>query len=107
MFLFLPIPAAARTLLIALIAWLVLVGIMFRPWKTNEAIIALAGAGLLILLGLITPANAFFTLVQDWNTFFFFLGIMGISALAETAGFFDWLAAWAARLSGTVRGGSS
>ncbi len=107
MFLFLPIPAAARTLLIALIAGLVLVGIMFRPWKTNEAIIALAGAGLLILLGLITPANAFFTLVQDWNTFFFFLGIMGISALAETAGFFDWLAAWAARLSGTVRGGSS
>jgi len=100
MLLFFPIPATTRTLLIALIAGLVLVGVMFRPWKTNEAIIALAGAGLLILLGLITPANAFFTLVQDWNTFFFFLGMMGLSALAETAGFFDWLAAWAARLSG-------
>src|SRR5258708_25186959 len=100
MFLFLPIPATTRTLLIALIAGLVLVGIMFRPWKTNEAIIALAGAGLLIFLGLITPANTFFTLVQAWNTFFFFLGMMGLSALAETAGFFDWLAAWAARLSG-------
>src|SRR6266849_3508747 len=100
MLLFFPIPAVTRTLLIALITGLVLVGIMIRPWKTNEAIIALAGAGLLLLLGLITPANAFFTLVQDWNTFFFFLGMMSLSALAETAGFFDWLAAWAARLSG-------
>src|SRR6266699_438350 len=100
MFLFFSIPATSRTLLIALIAGLVLVGIMFRPWKTNEAIIALAGAGLLILMGLITPANAFFTLVQDWNTFFFFLGMMSLSALAEVAGLFDWLAVQAARFSG-------
>src|SRR5689334_7233660 len=100
MFLFFPIPAFLRTLLILLITGLVLLGVMIRPWKTNEAIIALLGGGLLILLGLITPANAFFTLVQDWNTFFVFLGMMGISALAEAAGFFDWLAVWAARLSG-------
>ena len=100
MFLFIPIPIGIRTLLIALITGLVLVGIMLRPWKTNEAIIALAGAGLLLLLGLIPPAKAFLTLVQDWNTFFFFLGMMGLSALAETAGFFDWLAAVTARLSG-------
>ncbi len=75
MFLFFPIPAVTRTLLISLITGLVLIGIMLRPWKTNEAIIALVGGGLLLLLGLITPANA-------------------------TVGFFDWLAAWAARLSG-------
>ncbi len=35
MFLFLPIPAVTRTLLIALITGLVLVGIMLRPWKTQ------------------------------------------------------------------------
>jgi arsenical pump membrane protein len=99
MLLFLPIPAVIRTLLIALITGLVLLGIMLRPWKTNEAIIALSGAGLLLVLGLITPAQAFFTLVRDWNTFFFFLGMMSLSALVEAAGFFDWLAIWAARLS--------
>ncbi len=100
MFLLFPIPVVTRTLLISLITIFTLVGIMVRPWKTNEALIALAGAGLLLLLGLITPAQTFFTLAQDWNTFFFFLGMMSLSALAETAGFFDWLAAWVARRSG-------
>ena len=100
MFLFFPIPALVRTLLIALIAMFVLVGIMLRPWKINEALIALGGAGLILFLGLITPATAFLTLLEDWNTFFFFLGMMGLSALAERAGFFDWLAVVTARLSG-------
>ncbi|HEY4386478.1 MAG TPA: SLC13 family permease, partial [Ktedonobacteraceae bacterium] len=101
MFLFFPIPGVTRTLLILLIAIFTLVGIMVRPWKMNEALTALAGAGLLILLGLIPPAQVFFTLAQDWNTFFFFLGMMGLSALAETAGFFDWLAAWTVSHSGS------
>src|SRR5437763_635344 len=100
MLLFFPIPAFIKTLLIVLITLLVLVGIMLRPWKTNEALIALGGAGLLLVLGLITPASAGALLVQDWNTFFFFLGMMGLSALAERAGFFDWLANLAARWSG-------
>src|SRR5689334_18057715 len=100
MLLFFQTPSTVKTLLIVLIAVLVLVGIMLRPWKTNEAIIAAAGALLLLLLGLIPLQNAVLTLLQDWNTFFFFLGMMGLSALAETAGFFDWLAGITARLSG-------
>src|SRR5438552_3333788 len=100
MLLFFSVPNGIKTLLTVLVAGLVLVGVMLRPWKTNEAMIALAGAGLLLLLGLITPESAFFTLTQDWNTFFFFLGMMGLSALAETAGFFDWLAVVTARASG-------
>lgn len=97
---FLPITPTVKIVLIVLITGLVLIGIMLRPWKTNEALIALAGAGLLLVLGLLSPLSAIFTLVQDWNIFFFFLGMMGLSALAETAGFFDWLATIAARLSG-------
>ena len=58
------------------------------------------GAGVLLLLGLISPADAFYTLVRDWNTFLFFLGMMALSALAEAAGLFDWLAAQAARFAG-------
>jgi arsenical pump membrane protein len=73
---------------------------MARPFRWNEAHIAMAGAGVLLLLGLISPADACFTLIRDWNTFLFFLGMMGLSALAESAGLFDWLAVQAARLAG-------
>jgi arsenical pump membrane protein len=100
MFLIFQIPALIRTFLISLIALLTLVGIMIRPYKISEAIIALSGAGLLLVLGLLSPAIALTTLLRDWNTFFFFLGMMSISILAEAAGLLDWLAIQAARLSG-------
>ncbi len=100
MLLFFHLPALTRTLLISLIALLTLIGIMTRPFKFNEAMIAMAGAALLLILGLISPWDAFTTLYNDWNTFFFFLGMMSLSALAEAAGLFDWLAAQAARLAG-------
>ena len=93
-------PTLTTTILISLIAILTLVGIMVRPWRVNEAMVALAGAALLLILGLINPGNAISTLLNDWNTFFFFLGMMSLSALAEVAGLFDWLAVQAARLAG-------
>src|ERR1700753_265597 len=88
-----------KTILIVIITLATLIGIMLRPWKTNEAQIALLGALLLLILGLISVNTAFFTLLNDWNTFFFFLGMMSIAALAEEAGFFDWLAFQAAHYS--------
>ncbi len=100
MFLFLQISMFTKDVLIVIIAILTLLGIMFRPFKLNEATFALSGAALLLILGLITPVRAFTTLFQDWNTFLFFLGMMSLSALAEVAGLFDWLAVQAARLSG-------
>lgn len=100
MLLFFHLPTLTTTILIALIAILTLVGIMIRPWRVNEAMVALAGAALLLILGLINPGTAISTLLNDWNTFFFFLGMMSLSALAEVAGLFDWLAVQAARLAG-------
>ena len=70
MFLFFQIPALARTVLISLIALLTLLGIMIRPYKISEAIIALAGAGILLVLGLLSPGVVLATLLRDWNTFF-------------------------------------
>lgn len=99
MLFFFHLPVLTRTLLISLIAILTLVGIMTRPFQWNEALIALAGAALLLVLGLITPLDALITLLHEWNTFLFFLGMMALSALAEEAGLFDWLAALAARLA--------
>jgi arsenical pump membrane protein len=99
LFQFIPVPELTKTFLAALVGVLTLIGIMTRPFRWNEAIIAMAGAGLLLLLGLISPLDAFSTLGRDWNTFLFFLGMMGLSALAEAAGLFDWLAVQAARLA--------
>jgi arsenical pump membrane protein len=100
MFLFFSVPEIWKTALTSLIGLVTLIGIMTRPFRWNEAVIAMVGAGVLLLLGLITPIDAFFTLLRDWNTFLFFLGMMGLSALADAAGFFDWLAVQAARLAG-------
>jgi arsenical pump membrane protein len=88
------------TLITSIIGILTLIGIMTRPFRWNEAAIAMGGAILMLALGRITPADAAVTLLRDWNTFFFFLGMMTLSALAETAGLFDWLAVQAARLAG-------
>lgn len=100
MLLFFHVPALTSTLLIVSIAILTLLGIMTRPFKWNEAMFAMAGAALLLVIGLINPLDAATTLLKDWNTFLFFLGMMSLSALAEVAGLFDWLAFQAARLSG-------
>src|SRR6185437_2515004 len=99
MFFLFSVPSLVRTLLIAGIAVITLAGIMLRPFQWNEALIALAGAALLLVLGLLAPFDAIVTLFQQWNTFLFFLGIMSLSACAEEAGLFDWLAAQAARLA--------
>lgn len=97
MFLFLQIPALAQTALISLIALLTLLGIMIRPYKISEAIIALLGAGLLLVLGLLSPRVALDTMLGECNTFFFILGMMCLSTLVEVAGPFDWLAFQAAQ----------
>jgi len=100
MLLFFHLPTLTKTILISMIAIFTLVGIMMRPFKLDEARIALASAVLLLLLGLIAPLDALFVLLNDWNIFFFFLGMMTLSATVDAAGLFDWLAAKAAGLSG-------
>ena len=99
MFHFISVPELAKTLIASFLGVLTLIGIMTRPFRWNEAIVAMGGAGLLLLLGLISPTDAFSTLCREWNTFLFFLGMMGLSALAEAAGLFDWLAFQAARFA--------
>ena len=94
MFQFISIPELTKTLIASFVGVLTLIGIMTRPFRWNEAMIAMGGASLLLLLGLISPVDAFFTLCRDWNTFLFFLGMMSLSALAEAAagvGAINWL----------------
>ena len=58
---FFPIPQLDKTLIASMIGVLTLIGIMTRPFRWNEAVVAMAGAGVLLVLGLISPADAFFT----------------------------------------------
>jgi len=66
------VPELTKTLIASCVGVLTLIGIMTRPFRWNEAIIAMAGAGLLLVLGLISPADAFSNLYREWNTFFSF-----------------------------------
>jgi arsenical pump membrane protein len=96
----LPLPDIWKLGLTVLLGGATLAGIMTRPFRWNEATVAMCGAALLVLLGLVSPGAALRTLLREWNVFLFFLGMMTLSALAEAAGLFDWLAVQAARRAG-------
>ncbi|HTP63926.1 MAG TPA: ArsB/NhaD family transporter [Geobacteraceae bacterium] len=66
--------------------------IMIRPYGVPEAVAALGGAALMLAGGFVRPAEAVTLLVNDWNVYGFFLGMMAISALADQAGIFEMLA---------------
>src|SRR5689334_16595805 len=71
--------------------------IMIRPRGLSEAWAALGGSAAMLLTGLATPGQAVDLLIANLNVFGFFLGLMAISALADSAGVFAWLAGLAGR----------
>src|SRR3954452_11041535 len=73
---------------------------MVRPKKLSEAITALGGAILMLLLGRVQLGEAAGGLAGKWDVFLFFLGLMTIAAVADSAGFFDGTAAMALKLAG-------
>ena len=89
-----------RTALAVAIFVLALAGIIVRPRGISEAVCALAGGLLMLLIGVVPPVQALQKLAGNWNVFLFFLGLFTVSAIADLAGIFDWLADRAARLSG-------
>lgn len=93
------LPPVATTAMASVIFVATLALIMLRPKRLNEAFAALGGGSAMIIAGIVSPLQAIQTLFGDWNIFLFFLGMLTLSALAERAGFFDWLAARAALLA--------
>jgi arsenical pump membrane protein len=93
------LPPVATATLAGAIFLATLALIMIRPRQLNEAFAALGGGIAMIAAGIVSPLEAIQTLLSDWNIFLFFLGMLALSALAERAGFFDWLAARAALLA--------
>jgi nucleotide-binding universal stress UspA family protein len=63
-----------------------LILVMIRPRGIPEAVVAGAGALLMVVLGFVGPTEALAVLAGEWNVFEFFLGLMLISAIAARAG---------------------
>lgn len=78
------------------IAGLATAGVITRPFAWPEFIWAVAGAVLLLLLGLLSPAEALGGIIRGSDVYFFLTGMMLLSELARQEGLFDWLAASAA-----------
>ncbi|HEY6959230.1 MAG TPA: SLC13 family permease [Candidatus Limnocylindria bacterium] len=76
---------------------LTLAGVVTRPRGVREWVVAITGAALVILLGVVPPADALAAIVAQWNVFLFFLGLMAISAIADQSGLLRHLVVASAR----------
>lgn len=71
-------------------------GVIVRPFRLPEAIWAVAGAALLLMLGLM-PATAVLGAVgKGMDVYLFLIGMMLLSETAREQGLFDWVASTAA-----------
>ena len=74
-------------------------GVIVRPWRLPEAIWAVSGAALLVIAGLLPPADAWRGVAKGTDVYLFLIGMMLLAELARKEGLFDWLAARAAMLA--------
>ncbi|WP_430911568.1 arsenic transporter [Methylobacterium sp. sgz302541] len=79
------------------IAALATLGVILRPFSWPEAIWAVAGAALLVLLGLMPWQVALDGVAKGTDVYLFLVGMMLLSEIARKEGLFDWLAAHAVR----------
>jgi len=84
--------ATGLTWAIAAVATL---GVIARPLRTPDALWACAGAVLMLVLGLITPAGVLAALGKAVDVCLFLAGMMLLSEVARVEGLFDWVAAYA------------
>jgi len=71
-------------------------GVIVRPFAWPEFVWAVTGAALLLVLGLLSPAEALTGLAKGTDVYLFLTGMMLLAELARQEGLFDWLAARAA-----------
>jgi arsenical pump membrane protein len=72
-------------------------GVIFRPFAWPEFVWAVAGAVLLVGLGLLSPAEALAGIARGTDVYLFLIGMMLLAELGRQEGLFDWLAARAVR----------
>jgi len=81
------------------IAALATAGVILHPFSWPEFIWAVAGAVLLVVLGLLPASGALADVAKGIDVYLFLTGMMLLSELARQEGLFDWVAARTARLA--------
>jgi arsenical pump membrane protein len=82
-----------------LITFFAIAGVIIRPFKIPEAVWAVSGAVLLIVLQLISPAEAFSGISKGVDVYLFLTGMMLLAETAREEKLFDWLAAHATKMA--------
>jgi di/tricarboxylate transporter len=70
-------------------------GVIIRPFRVPEAVWALAGVAVLLLLGLLPVDDAIGGIAKGIDVYLFLIGMMLIAELAQREGLFDYLAGFA------------
>jgi arsenical pump membrane protein len=76
-----------------IVASLATAGVIVRPFNLPEAIWAVAGAVLLIVMGLLSPQDALTGVAKGSDVYLFLFGMMLLAEIAREEGLFAWLAA--------------
>jgi arsenical pump membrane protein len=84
------------TITIWCVAAIATFGVIIRPWRTPEAVWAVAGAVLLLVAGLLPWADFVRGVAKGTDVYLFLIGMMVLAEVARREGLFDWLAAAAA-----------
>lgn len=82
-----------------IISFLAIACVIIRPFRVPEAIWAVAGAILLVALGLILPSEGLTGIAKGTDVYLFLTGMMLLSETAREEKLFDWLAAHAIQLA--------
>jgi arsenical pump membrane protein len=88
-----------ESVLIWVVSLLSIAGVILRPFKANEAIWAVTGAVLLVLLQLISLADVWSGVNKGTDVYLFLFGMMLLAEVAREERLFDWLAARAVVLA--------
>lgn len=89
----------SESLAIWIISLVSITGVILRPFKVKEAIWAVAGAGLMVVLQLISPGDAWAGITKGTDVYLFLFGMMLLAEVAREEQLFDWLAAKAVVLA--------
>jgi arsenical pump membrane protein len=83
------ISGAARPGVAVLVAAATIAAVLWRPRGLPEGVSAVAGAVVMVLLGLAGTGHALTAVAGNWNVLLFFAGLMAIAGLADEAGVFE------------------
>ena len=89
----------ARIVVTLLVFAAMLVLVVVRPRRWNEAWWTVLGAAAMLVLGLVSPREAIGATLAGKNALLFLLSLLALSLLVGKSGFFDWAAIRCARIA--------